>query len=132
MFHNLIQSIHHYTHMSLDLCRYLHHSHCCNHHCKELYIHTKHIMIIPSLVPMISVPRPPLCFVLRFVFSIIHESGKVAKNGQGNTYDVSDVRLTQSEHRGEGPHSNNKLDFMIESLGKTPDVHKIVNTPFHW
>ena len=33
VFDSLIQSIHCYMNMSLEVYRYLHHSHCCNHHC---------------------------------------------------------------------------------------------------
>ena len=69
----------------------------------------------------------------------MRKSGKKKGEGRerpGNTYHVSDasLRWMQSEHRWgeEGPHSNNKLDFMIELLGKTPDVHKIANTLFDW
>ena len=39
----------------------------------------------------------------------------------GNTYHVNDVRWTPSGHRGEGAHSNNVLDFIIELCIARPD-----------
>ena len=61
------------------------------------------------------VPRPTP--VLRFAFTIIHRSGRVAKNGEGlgtqtkgqkktgrpgNTYQVNDVWWTRGGRRGDG------------------------------
>ena len=50
--------------------------------------------------------------VLRFAFSVIHESGRVAKTRQKhgrprNTYHVNDDRWMRDGHGGRrGPHSN--------------------------
>ena len=78
------------------------------------------------------VARPPV-FVLLFALSIIQGSGRAAKKGgrHGNTYHMNDVRCTRGEHRGGGGHiqMHTKLYHqVIPSLGKTPDVHKIVST----
>ena len=45
---------------------------------------------------------PPPVFVLRFVFGIIHRSGRVAKKKQGrsgNTYHLNDLRRMWGRHR---------------------------------
>ena len=53
------------------------------------------------------VPRPPPFFVLQFLFSIIHGSGRVRKTGKAwNTYHVNDVWWTQGGRRGGVTHQS--------------------------
>ena len=99
------------THTSLDLCRYLRHSHCFNHHCKELYMHTKHILIIPSLVPMISVPRPSLFFAALLLSCVILKANWKTKHGEACEWCQVDVKWTL----WGGVHIQiTNLDFIIE------------------
>ena len=56
------------------------------------------LTVIPSLVP-----GPPLFFILRFAFSIIHGSGKARKMGKAwEHHHVNDVRWMRGGRRGEG------------------------------
>ena len=61
-------------------------------------------------------------FGLQVSFSIIHGSGRAQIRGRpGNTYHVNDVRWMRGGRRGEGPHSNNILDFTIEHSNDSQD-----------
>ena len=70
-----------------------------------------------------SFPGLPRFFVLRFVFSVIHGTGRAAKNGKGPGTLIT--WMTFGGHEvdvwGEGPHSNKALDFIIERSNDSQD-----------
>ena len=76
-----------------------------------------------------SFPGLPPIFVLQFAFSIVHRSGRAAKNREGldSIHNVNDVRLMQSGHMGGGRGIITKLGIRLSALPQSwmPDVSVI-------